>query len=717
VINIFSLGSLSIRGRLRVVLVLVSIAIFSIFTVSKLSFDKAKKYEHIKESLVQIKSSIYELAHKQNQFSIQKDLKFEKEFYALVKSANIVLNRLDIELKNNHLEIEKLQKFKNQFANYQILFKKLVELETNIGLTKNDGLLGSLQKSVNSIKLVVDDFDDEELYLYTLRLRSYEKDYLLFHNISVVDKHKQMLEETKKFINQPDSVLDDIQQDRMTNILTKYRSDFEAIIRAYTIIGTDENSGIKGEMNRFTKQMEQSFLLSYADLYKEIADRMEFNERLMLIVTLVMIIVLLLTILRINKDIMNLITDFRLGLLEFFRYLNREKTHADHITIRAKGEIENMAISVNKQIDLIQQMNQKDQALIEDTTAVAREVANGSLSKRISLSTDNRSLNELKDVFNHMLSSLEKNIDDILVVVGKYTEHDYRPRVKNPTLKDEMATLVEGINGLGSAVSRMLVANKKNGIVLDSKADELAISVNKLSNSVQAQSDSFNATSADVEEITSTLHATYEKAEKMYHISEDTKDKSQTGQALTQETVEAMNSINDSTNNIKVAIEAINQIAFQTNILSLNAAVEAATAGEAGKGFAVVAGEVRNLANRSADVANDIKTLVDQAATQAENGKDIAANMLEGFKELYDNISTTTTLIEDVTKTSKEQLISISKINDTITELDSATSEDAIVAQTTDNIAKETSEIAKQIIFHVDNKEFTGKDTLIPSRD
>ncbi|MFX4232112.1 methyl-accepting chemotaxis protein, partial [Aliarcobacter butzleri] len=91
---------------------------------------------------------------------------------------------------------------------------------------------------------------------------------------------------------------------------------------------------------------------------------------------------------------------------------------------------------------------------------------------------------------------------------------------------------------------------------------------------------------------------------------------------------------NNQVNLINEAIGVIDNIAFQTNILSLNAAVEAATAGEAGKGFAVVAGEVRNLASRSAEAAREIKTIVENATSKANQGKSIATNMIEGYKEL-----------------------------------------------------------------------------------
>merc|ERR1711879_268887 len=184
-----------------------------------------------------------------------------------------------------------------------------------------------------------------------------------------------------------------------------------------------------------------------------------------------------------------------------------------------------------------------------------------------------------------------------------------------------------------------------------------------------------------IEGISTIIKENTNTAQKMSVFGEEVKSSIDTGKNLALKTVTAMEEINESTNAVHQALDMIDQIAFQTNILSLNAAVEAATAGEAGKGFAVVAQEVRNLASRSAQAAKDIKAIVESATTKANEGKDIADNMINGYANLSKNINETTQLIEQVVVSSKEQESGILQINSNISQIDTFTKKNEEVAK------------------------------------
>ena len=259
------------------------------------------------------------------------------------------------------------------------------------------------------------------------------------------------------------------------------------------------------------------------------------------------------------------------------------------------------------------------------------------------------------------------------------------------------------------------VLNLKNGIDLQRGSEKLTENVEILSSSSNRQAASLEETAAALEEITSTIRNSNQSTIQMQQHSNKVATSVTEGLDLANKTARAMDEINTEVTTINEAITVIDQIAFQTNILSLNAAVEAATAGEAGKGFAVVAQEVRNLANRSAEAANEIKNIVTSATTKANNGKLLADNMIHGFNQLNENVSSTIELVKEVSNASKEQEQGILQINDSVTLLDRGTQESARIASETNMVAQESNSIATIIANEAKTKEFEGKDSLINS--
>jgi hypothetical protein len=220
------------------------------------------------------------------------------------------------------------------------------------------------------------------------------------------------------------------------------------------------------------------------------------------------------------------------------------------------------------------------------------------------------------------------------------------------------------------------------------------------------QAASLEETAAALEEITSITRNNTQNATKMATLGQVVKKSVLSGEELASKTASSMDEINEKVKAINSAITVIDQIAFQTNILSLNAAVEAATAGEAGKGFAVVAQEVRNLANRSAEAAKEIKNLVEEANIKTNDGKLISSDMIEGYKELNKNISETINIIEDVSAASKEQMLGIEQINQTVNMLDRVTQENAFESNQIKEISQSVSTLAYELLTDAKSKKF-----------
>ncbi|MDX4047418.1 nitrate- and nitrite sensing domain-containing protein [Aliarcobacter skirrowii] len=403
------------------------------------------------------------------------------------------------------------------------------------------------------------------------------------------------------------------------------------------------------------------------------------------------------------------VASVRAGIEEFFAFINFEKDDIKLIGVDSKDELGMMSKIINKNIANTKANIQRDRELIADTIRVANSINKGHLDQKIMVNSNNPALNELKDIINEMLNTLNSNISNILTVLTSYSKLDFRPRLKDNDLEGIIQELEKDINILRDVITQTLLDNKKVGITLKENANILSFNMQSISTAANSQAASLEETAASLEEITSNITNNTQTTTKMESYGEKVKESIKIGQDLANKTVSSMEDINKQALAINEAIGVIDQIAFQTNILSLNAAVEAATAGEAGKGFAVVAGEVRNLASRSAEAANEIKRIVQLATSKTKEGSEIANSMIEGYRSLNENISITLDLIQNVTTASKEQSIGMVQINDAVNNLDQITQRNAQSASEANEIAKQTLKISNEIIEQVNSKEFDGK--------
>ena len=393
------------------------------------------------------------------------------------------------------------------------------------------------------------------------------------------------------------------------------------------------------------------------------------------------------------------------GLKFFFKYLKGEESNITKLNINTNDEFGNMAKTIDFEMEEVAKSLNQDKELIENVKDVVAQVNNGRLDIKVNASTNNKSLNELKDILNDMIETINKNVNNdinpILNHLKEYSELNFKNNIENAN-----GNVAIGLNNLCNIINQMLQENKHNGLQLQESSNELLTNVDILNKSSNETAVSLEETAAALEEITSTVANNTERISQMSAHSQELSESIKKGQDLANSTVVSMDEINEQTQAIAEAITVIDQIAFQTNILSLNAAVEAATAGEAGKGFAVVAQEVRNLAARSAEAAKEIKDIVETATAKTNNGKTIADEMINGYEKLNENIYKTTEAIGDISDSSREQKTSIEQINDVINRLDQQTQNNASVATQTHNIAKNTSSLAEKILETVHQKQF-----------
>ncbi|MGJ0311491.1 HAMP domain-containing methyl-accepting chemotaxis protein [Aliarcobacter cryaerophilus] len=516
------------------------------------------------------------------------------------------------------------------------------------------------------------------------------------------DKEKEIVKNTKTILSKANNTTYNIQQ-ACTN------KDLEKIT---SIVINDLYETIEPVSNNIAQLMEHQLKVA-AEINNQANEDYD-STVIQTIITIVFAFILLIFIsFLIISDMTNKITNFKNGLLGFFAYLNRESINSELLEDKSKDEFGEMAKVVNQNILRTQKGIEEDRKLINETIAVLGEFEQGDLCQRLNLDVENPALAELKRVINNMGTVLETNIDNILKVLEQYSNYNYLNKIDQKSLKEHLLKLANGVNTLGDSITNMLVQNKSNGLTLEQSSSLLLSNVDKLNLSSNEAAASLEETAAALEEITSNIRNNTENIAKMAKYSNEITKASSDGEKLANKTTLAMDEINTQVNLVNDAISVIDQIAFQTNILSLNAAVEAATAGEAGKGFAVVAQEVRNLASRSAEAAKEIKSIVEEATKKANEGKDIANEMIQGYKSLNDSINSTINLISDVEMSSKEQLSGIEQINDAVNQLDQQTQQNAAISTQTNDIAITSDKIAKLIVEDANKKEFHGKNDIV----
>ena len=399
----------------------------------------------------------------------------------------------------------------------------------------------------------------------------------------------------------------------------------------------------------------------------------------------------------------NRIKEYIENLMDYMFFKTNNIRKAEYIK---NDDIGAILKELNQYFDKYDRMRKDDMHVLGELVIALDKVAQGIYSTQINSSTSNFMVNTLKEVVNKMLVRANTNIEDLVEIIGLYSEHDYRKQVNiNPILKGKMKLAMEQINQLGSELNNNAKHNLENGTLLEKNSLTMNRSVENLANKANAQAASLEETAAALEEITGITKNNTQNAHKMSNLSKDVKDSVILGENLANKTAFSMDEINAKVEAINEAIEVIDQIAFQTNILSLNAAVEAATAGEAGKGFAVVAQEVRNLANRSAEAAKEIKDLVENATSKTNDGKKISDEMKVGYNNLNKLISETIDIIQDVSIASSEQLKGIEQINDAVAILDRVTQENASEASNVALIANETLDMAKILVEDAKTKK------------
>ncbi|MBN2342543.1 MAG: HAMP domain-containing protein [Deltaproteobacteria bacterium] len=378
---------------------------------------------------------------------------------------------------------------------------------------------------------------------------------------------------------------------------------------------------------------------------------------------------------------------------------------AEYVDKISKGQIpEKITTEYNGDFNAIRQnLNQCIAAinlLVSDAATLADAATNGKLDTRADVTKHQGDFGRIVDGVNRTLDAVIHPINEASTVLEKLADYDLTARVEGE-YKGDHAKIKTALNSTAEVLHEAIAQVRQAVGQVSSAAQQISMSSQQVAEGASEQASSLEETTSSMEEMAGMTKQNADNTKQAQTLAEGTREAANKGSAEMNRMMQSMGQIKTAAERTAEIIKDINEIAFQTNLLALNAAVEAARAGAAGRGFAVVAEEVRNLAGRAKDAAQNTETLIKESVSLADGGEKISGEVNQNLLAMVESVEKVTNIISEITLASEEQARGIEQVNKAMVEMDTVTQRAAANSEESSSAAEELAGQSEELMAMV----------------